>query len=84
MRENETKNAYRRREDERKEAARAREDDRKEAAQVRTDERSERAKDRTAAISLISGIASRYFTMAAEVQDVKRKRVAENREEGPV
>ena len=66
------------------EAARVREDDWNEAALVRADERSERATDWTAAISLISGIASGYFTMATEVQGGKRKRLAENREEGPV
>ena len=51
-----------------------REDDHKEAEQVRADERSKRVLDRTAAITLISGIASGYFTMAAEVQGVKRKK----------
>ena len=84
MRSNERKDADKRREDEHKEAVRAREDDRNEAARVRANERSERAKDWTAAISLISSIASGYFTMAAEVQGRKKKRLAENREEGPV
>ena len=80
MRANESKDANKRRKDECKEAARLREDDRNDAARVRADERSKRAKDWTAAISLISGIASGYFTMTTEVQGGKRKRLAKNRE----
>ena len=82
MQENERKEANKRREDECKEAARVRGDDRNEAAWVRANESSERALNWTAAISLISGIVSGYFTMATEVQGGKRRRLDENRETG--
>ena len=80
----ESRDAGKRREDEHKEAARVREDDCKETERVRADDCSERALDWIASITLISGIASGYFTIAAEVQGVKIKKAAENEEEGEV
>ena len=82
MRDNERKEADKRRVDEREEAARVREDDRKETARARADDHNKRALDQTAAISLIFSIATGYFTMSTEVNGIKRRRLHENREAG--
>ena len=82
MREDERRDSETRREEERREAARVRDDEKHEAARMRAEERNERALDRSAAITLISGIASGYFSMITETSGAKKRKLGESGEGG--
>ena len=82
MREDERRDSETRREEERREAARVRDDEKQEAARMRAEERNERALDRSAAITLISGIASGYFSMVTETSGAKKRKLGESGEGG--